>query len=241
MKAQFLTLPELQEVIFEAYLLIHYEEISFLSDRWVDLEEKLVIDECLDRVVIVIGGEIGVYEGEIEDLISEILIDLLPRLALDARSDSDRLGVGGGGCILTLPQLELEVVHAIFVEVPENLIVIVLQASEVVDAITIHFGLVHVAETLGAAFCEIKIRPIFYALTILHSLPYIFSGHEAIRGIDWLAQAKGKVEASFLGLEGLVSIWLTDQCRLGNGRSHPIHHIVEPKCGIAQHNDDDDP
>ena len=93
MKVQFLALTELQNVIFEAGLLIHYEEIGFLSHRRVNLEEELVINECLDRVVIVIGSEIGVDEGKIEDLISEILIDLLPRLALHPRSDSDGLRV----------------------------------------------------------------------------------------------------------------------------------------------------
>ena len=127
--------------------MIHYEEIGFLSNRRVNLEEELVIDECLDRVFIVIGREIGVDEGEIEDLISEILINLLPRLALHPRSDSDRLRVRGGG-ILTLPELELEVVHAVFVEVPENLIVKVLQARVVINAITLHLGLVYVTKAL---------------------------------------------------------------------------------------------
>ena len=226
MKVQFLALPELQNVIFKACLLIHYEEIGFLSNRRVNLEEELVIDECLDRVFIVIGSEISVDEGKIEDLISKILIDFLPRLALHPWSDSDRLRVHGGGGILTLPELELEVVHAVFVEVTENLIVEVLQARVVIDAITLHLGLVHVAKALGAASRESKILPLFYSFSIFNSLPDIFSGHEAVRGINRFCQAKGKVEASLLRLEGRVSIRLTDQCRLGYARGHPIHHVV---------------
>jgi hypothetical protein len=236
-KVQFLALTELQNVIFEASLLIHYEEICLLSHRRVNLEEELVIDECLDRVVIVIGREIGVNEGKIEDLISEIIIDLLPRLALHPRSDSNRLRVRRGG-ILTLPELELEVVHAVFVEVPENLIVEVLQAGVVVNAITLHLGLVHVAKTLGAAFCESKILPIFNALTVFNSLPDVLRGHETVRGINWLSQAKGKVKASLLRLEGRVSIRLTDQCCLGYTRGHPIHHVVKSEYGISKHYDD---
>ncbi len=137
MKVQFLALPELQNVIFEACLLIHNKEIGFLSYRWVNLEEELVIDEGLNRVFVVIGSKIGVNECEIEYFISEILVDILSRLALHPRRDSDRLRVCGGG-ILTLPELEFKIVHTVFVEVPEDLIVEVLQAREVVDAITLH-------------------------------------------------------------------------------------------------------
>ena len=240
MKVQFLALPELQNVIFEACLLIHYEEIGFLSHRRVNLEEELVIDECLDRVVIVIGREIGVYEGKIEDLISEIIINLLLRLALHPRSDSNSFRVRRGG-ILTLPELEFKVVHAVFVEVPENLIVEVLQACVVINAITLHLGLVYVAKTLGAAFCESKILPIFNAFTVFNSLPDKLSGHEAVRGINRFCQAKGKVEASLLRLEGGVSIRLTDQCRLGNTRSHPIDHVVKSENGISHQYDDYNP
>jgi len=57
--------------------LIHYEEVGFLSNRWIYFEEELVIDESLDRVFVVIGREIGVNEGKIEDLAPEKVIYLL--------------------------------------------------------------------------------------------------------------------------------------------------------------------
>ena len=72
--------------------------------------------------------------------------------------------------ILTLPELELEVVHAVFVKVPENIIVEVLLALIVINAITLHLGCVHVAKSLGAASRESKILPLFYVFTILNSL-----------------------------------------------------------------------
>ena len=179
MKVQFLALPELQDVIFKACLLIHYKEVSFLSNRWIYFEEELVIDECLDRVFVVIGREIGVNEGKIENLAPEKVIYLLRGLACDTRCHSCCV-IGVRSCILTLPELEFEVGHAVFVEVPENLIVEVLQASEVVDAITNDLGFVNKIKTVGPAFFDAKILPLLDTITIFHSLIDIFNGHEAI-------------------------------------------------------------
>ena len=240
MKVQFLALPELQDVIFKACLLIHYKEVGFLRNRWIYFEEELVIDESLNRVFVVIGREIGVNEGEIEDLTPEKVIYLQWGLACDTRCHSCCV-IGVRSRILTLPELEFEVGHAVFVEVPENLIVEVLQAREVVDAITNNLGLVNEAETLGAALRESKILPILFAFTILHSLIDIFRGHEANSGINRLSQPESKVEAGFLWLERRVSIWVSDQCRLGYTRRQPIHHVVKSEYGISQHYDDYNP
>jgi hypothetical protein len=57
--------------------LIHYKEVGFLRNRWIYFEEELVIDESFDRVFVVIGSEIGVNEGKIEDLAPEKVIYLL--------------------------------------------------------------------------------------------------------------------------------------------------------------------
>jgi hypothetical protein len=76
-KIQFLALPELQDVILQASLLVHDEEVGLLGDSGVNLEEELVVDEGFNRALVVIGGEIGVYEGIIEDLAPEKVIYLL--------------------------------------------------------------------------------------------------------------------------------------------------------------------
>jgi hypothetical protein len=76
-KIQFLALPELQDVILQASLLVHDEEVGLLGDSGVNLEEELVVDEGFNRALEVIGREIGVYEGIIEDLVPEKVIYLL--------------------------------------------------------------------------------------------------------------------------------------------------------------------
>jgi hypothetical protein len=75
-KIQFFALPELQDVILQASLLVHYEEVGLLGDSGVNLKEELVVDEGFYWALIVIGREIGVNEGIIEDLIPEKVIYL---------------------------------------------------------------------------------------------------------------------------------------------------------------------
>ena len=58
-------------------LLVHYEEVGFLGDLGINFKEELVIDESFNRVYEVIGHEIGVNEGIIEDLAREKIIYLL--------------------------------------------------------------------------------------------------------------------------------------------------------------------
>ena len=91
MKIQFLALPELQDVILQARLLVHYEEVGFLRDSGVYLEEELVVDEGFNRALVVIGREIGVNEGIVEDLVPEKVIYLLGGLAGDTRCHSYRV------------------------------------------------------------------------------------------------------------------------------------------------------
>ena len=77
MKTQLFALPELEDVILQLRLLVHYEEVGFLCDSGINFEEELVIDESFNRFFEVIGNEIGVNEGIIEDLASEKSIYLL--------------------------------------------------------------------------------------------------------------------------------------------------------------------
>ena len=150
MEAQFPALPELQYIVLKAGLLIHDEEIRFLSDRWVNIKEQLIVDERLNGIIEVISGEVGVNEGKVEDLIPEIVIYLLLTLAGDTRSDTDRFGVRGRS-ILTLPKFDLQVIHFVLIKVAENLVVIVIHAGVVVDSIAYDLGLVNIVETFSAA------------------------------------------------------------------------------------------
>ena len=77
MKIQFLALPELEDVILQASLLVHDEEVGFFRDSGVNLEEELVVDEGFNRALVVICREICVNEGIIEDLVPEKVIYLL--------------------------------------------------------------------------------------------------------------------------------------------------------------------
>jgi hypothetical protein len=87
-KIQFLALPKLEDVILQPRLLVHDKKVGFLGDSGVNFEEELVIDESLNRVFEVIGREIGVNEGIIEDLAPEKVIYLQWGLACDAWCDS---------------------------------------------------------------------------------------------------------------------------------------------------------
>jgi hypothetical protein len=87
-KIQFLALPELEDVILQARLLVHDEEVGFLGGSGINLEEELVINEGFNWIFEIIGRKIGVNEGEIENLVHEKVIYLLWRLACYTRCHS---------------------------------------------------------------------------------------------------------------------------------------------------------
>jgi hypothetical protein len=69
-------LPHLQDAVLQGQLLVLDEEVRHLSIERVNLEEKLVVYEIPDGVLIVILLEHAVDEGEAENLPVEVLVDL---------------------------------------------------------------------------------------------------------------------------------------------------------------------
>ena len=174
MKIQFLALPELQDVILQASLLVHDEEVGLLGDSGVNLEEELVVDEGFNRALEVIGREIGVYEGIIEDLAPEKVIYLLWGFAGDTRCHSCSV-IRVRGRILTLPELDLEIIHLIAVEVSEDVIVgVVNQASVVVDPVLLDLILIHIVKVLVSTLGKIQISSILDSLARLYTLLNVF-------------------------------------------------------------------
>lgn len=104
MKRDLATLSELKKIILQACNLVLYVEVCFLTQFRIKLEKELVIDKCVDRLFIVIGFEISVDKGEVENLASKVFIDSFLIFASDARLDPHLITIG---CILALPELDL--------------------------------------------------------------------------------------------------------------------------------------
>ena len=179
MKIQFLALPELQDVVLQTRLLVHDEEIGFLGDSGVNLEEELVVDEGFNRAFKVVCREIGVNEGIIEDLAPEKVIYLQWWLACDTRCDSCCV-IGVWGRILTLPELDLEKIHLITVEISEDVIIgVVNQAGVVVDPILLNLILIHIVKMLVSTLGKVQICSILNSFSSLYTLLDIFDGEES--------------------------------------------------------------
>ena len=155
MEGQFFALAKLEDVILKTCLLVHYEEICLLRDPGVNIKEELVINVAFNRIFEVICREIGVWEGEIENLISQKLIYLYLRFACDP-------GCYSGGviriwsCILTFPELDLKIIHLIAIEVPVDVIFgFIIQALVFIDSILLDLHLIHIVEILIATLSKI--------------------------------------------------------------------------------------
>lgn len=107
----------MKQLIFKLGLRLHYIEVSSLGPLALHLEEEGVIDEVLDRLLIVREVKVRVYEGYAEVQILEKLIYSLLVLAHLF------------GCYIdTLEETDLEVLEMVRVEVPLQLIVLLLEA-----------------------------------------------------------------------------------------------------------------
>ena len=128
----------MEQLILKLGLGLHYIEVCSLGPLALHLEEEGVINEVLDRLLIVREVKVRVYEGQAEVQILEKLIYCLLALA--------RLL----GChILALEEADLEVLELVRVEVPLQLVVLLLQAVLLGDPVHLHRHLVWVLEVLG--------------------------------------------------------------------------------------------
>ena len=167
--------------------MVHNEKVGFLGDSGVNLEEELVVDEGFNRPFKVICREIGVNEGIIEDLAPKKVIYLQWGLACDARCHSCCV-IGVRGRILTLPELDLEKIHLITVEISEDVIVgVINQAGVVVNTVLLDFILINIVKVLVSALGKIQISSILDSLARLYTLLDIFNGEESEGWVEWLS------------------------------------------------------
>jgi hypothetical protein len=129
----------LEQLVLKLGLRLHYVEVGSLRPLALHLEEEGVIDEVLDRLLIVREVKVRVYEGHAEVEILEKLIYCLLALA-------HLLGC----CIPALEEADLEVPELVRVEVPLQLVVLLLEAVLLGDPVHLHRHLVWVLEVLGA-------------------------------------------------------------------------------------------
>ena len=124
-------LPDLQDAILQAELLLLDEEVRHLPIEGVDLEEELVVYEILDGLLIVIFLKHAVDEGETENLTVEVLVDL----GLGLTSHPGRQLPRG---VAAFVHFELQVGHLCVVEVALEAVVFVREAIKPIDAIGLH-------------------------------------------------------------------------------------------------------
>jgi hypothetical protein len=70
MKLVLICLSELKQVVLETDRILLDVKVRLFGNRWVDLKEELIVDEILQRLVIVVLEEHLINEGEAECLLS---------------------------------------------------------------------------------------------------------------------------------------------------------------------------
>jgi hypothetical protein len=182
MKVQISTLSKLQNIIFQACILVLNKEVGLFCYSWVYFEKELIVYEVLNRVFIVIFHEVGIDKSEIKHLIPEKVVYHLGGFTSHSRGYTRRI-VCVIGSVLAFPKFDLYIVHFISVEVPENVIIIVDQAGIVVYAIFSDLKCVHLPEICTSTFRKIQICSILNTFPILNSLSNVLDRKKPNSGI----------------------------------------------------------
>jgi hypothetical protein len=82
-------LPNLQNLVNHGQVLLLNKKISHLPEVWIYFEEKIIIDEILNRILIVILLKHAVHKSKTKYFISEEIINSFLILANHSRWQID--------------------------------------------------------------------------------------------------------------------------------------------------------